>query len=344
MKRINITFMWPGLPDYAARALGYLRDEIKEDVKVSVIATKPKVPIQGMELSFGAKIHWYDQTELFELEEMVTNSDYLFVGGYKNIFSPLLKKCDRNNCSIVLMSDNNVSNNLVYEKIRELRFKLLHKRNYRMSFVPGTEGINLMKNWGFKEHEIFSGLYVSDPTVFSSEVPLRKREKSLLYVGQFIERKNVDLLCLAFSELVENYPCWKLTLVGSGDLNLEKYRSKNIEIKSFMQPVEIAKLMRVSKAFILPSKSEHWGLVVLEAALSGCALLLSENVGSKSDLCNEFNSAIYKAQKKDIKVALEGLFNWSDEKYDQAEFWSLENSRKFNPSLFITSVKQIIKI
>ena len=37
----------------------------------------------------------------------------------------------------------------------------------------------------------------------------------------------------------------------------------------------------------MPSLEEHWGLVVHEAALSGCALLLSNRVGAKEDFLEE---------------------------------------------------------
>src|ERR1019366_2984179 len=54
-----------------------------------------------------------------------------------------------------------------------------------------------------------------------------------------------------------------------------------------------ARLMRRSKVFVLPSVLDHWGVVVLEAARSGCLLVVSDHVGAKSDLIGRTNGVVF---------------------------------------------------
>jgi glycosyltransferase involved in cell wall biosynthesis len=60
----------------------------------------------------------------------------------------------------------------------------------------------------------------------------------------------------------------------------------------FLQPGELAPTYRQSQFLVLPSHEDHWGLVVHEAALSGCGLVLSENVGARFDLATDRNARL----------------------------------------------------
>ena len=89
---------------------------------------------------------------------------------------------------------------------------------------------------------------------------------------------------------------WELELYGSGPLRDELNRTieqseqsnnRTIHLHDFLQPEELAAKYREARIFCLPSLEEHWGLVVHEAALSGCALLLSNRVGAAEDLLEE---------------------------------------------------------
>ena len=57
-----------------------------------------------------------------------------------------------------------------------------------------------------------------------------------------------------------------------------------IRIHGFLQPDELAPKYREARVFCLPSLVEQWGLVIHEAALSGCVLLLGNGVGAAADM------------------------------------------------------------
>ena len=148
-----------------------------------------------------------------------------------------------------------------------------------------------MLDYGFKK-DIFTGLYCSLINVFKNQKSIYKRKKQFIYVGQFIRRKNIERLINAFTSFNSDFKKkWRLILVGKRDLRLNKIQSKeNIKIINYQKPSKLNQLYNQSLFFVLPSLKENWGLVVHEAALAGCFLLLSQNVGSIAEFARRKNS------------------------------------------------------
>ena len=88
-----------------------------------------------------------------------------------------------------------------------------------------------------------------------------------------------------------------------------------------------------------------WGLVVHEAALSGCALALSTSVGSALDFAEPANSVLFKPGSVDaIEAALQKIASWDDDKWRIAEATSIRLESKFGPQAFADSVNNFIDI
>lgn len=110
-----------------------------------------------------------------------------------------------------------------------------------------------------------------------------KTTKSLLYVGRIQDNeKNLFRLIDAFSKVGLNNS-WVLNIVGDGP-DVYKLKEKIINKKNifFLGPHDRNQTTHqyaVSDAFILPSLSEPWGLVVNEAMLCKLPILVSQNCG-----------------------------------------------------------------
>jgi glycosyltransferase involved in cell wall biosynthesis len=199
--------------------------------------------------------------------------------------------------------------------------------------------------FGVSETKIRTGMYGSDPKVFFSDSILTDRPKTILFVGQFIKRKGLLKLCDAFLKFCKIYPEWKLLLCGAGELKPFIPSSPNIIVNDFIQPEHLSEIYRKSRFLILPSVQEHWGLVVHEAASSGCALLLSSSVGSSSDLAQEDNAVIFDPlNSNDIFNALNKVVAWNDMKLLKAQKVSLELAKNFGPEKFADSLNELIEI
>lgn len=115
-----------------------------------------------------------------------------------------------------------------------------------------------------------------------NKLPKRGYEKKnplsykYLYVGRLVAVKNIELLIHVFNKNGR-----ELTIVGTGELEAELKTMANSNI-TFYVLFPISKLPQVYEhhvIFILPSKSETWGLVVEEAIYNGLPVIVSDAVG-----------------------------------------------------------------
>jgi glycosyltransferase involved in cell wall biosynthesis len=209
-------------------------------------------------------------------------------------------------------------------------------------FVPGSEGQAVASTWGYRPGEIATGLLGADPSLFYPGPPLETRPREVTFVGQLIPRKNVLGAAKAFIASAAPLDGWQLRIVGSGELEAELPGHQSIVHQGFVQPPDLAYLLRQSRCLVLPSLEEHWGLVVHEAALCGCAVLLSDRVGAASDLGSGLNALSVRAgDQAGLVDAFNELSEWSDKRWNEAGNASLSLSRSFGPARFTAGVKKL---
>lgn len=108
-----------------------------------------------------------------------------------------------------------------------------------------------------------------------------RKDKKYLYVGRIIPCKNLDFLVDEFNK---NGRC--LTIVGKGEQEQQlKVKAKdNIQFIGFVENEKLGTVYQDHDIFILPSRSEPWGLVVEEAIYWGLPIVVSDRVGSYKDM------------------------------------------------------------
>jgi glycosyltransferase involved in cell wall biosynthesis len=117
-----------------------------------------------------------------------------------------------------------------------------------------------------------------------------RRRPTLLYVGQLIARKGVDLLLTAASAVQQSGRDFSLILVGSGpdkqflEQRIRDLELKNVVIRPPVQQTEIRSVYRTADVLVFPTLEDPWGLVVNEAMLSGLDVLCSKYAGCAEEL------------------------------------------------------------
>jgi len=220
----------------------------------------------------------------------------------------------------------------------------MYLSHFDATWVPGYSGTKLMKSFGLKKEQIFQGLYASNKKIYKKGKISSMRSKTFLFVGNLIKEKGFRELLDSFDKFSKNYPEWKLIIVGNGPL--KKIIPKNPKIKhhSFKKPEEIATLMRKSMFLVLPSYLDHWPLVVNEASLSGCGLILSNKVGNLSEFSNNKNSFIFKYNSEDSLIsALKKASQLSNIKLDIMFRESVKLGSKFTISNWVKNYFKILK-
>jgi glycosyltransferase involved in cell wall biosynthesis len=163
-----------------------------------------------------------------------------------------------------------------------------HRRYLEQLGMPGG---NLCISGGSVDNDFFSRESErarSQPALRSA---LGLPERYFLYVGRFIEQKNLRRLLQAYRmyRSAAADPAG-LVLVGGGPDEpalREMARCDQIEGVQFAGLKQVAELpayYALATCFVLPSISEPWGLVVNEALASGLPALVSRNCGCAEDL------------------------------------------------------------
>lgn len=191
------------------------------------------------------------------------------------IISPKEKNC------IVVESSNKESKAL---GLKGLMKRLLLKR-ISIAYCSGISHANLVRSLDFKGKIVIThgvGLYrrIKQPSYSP-----RKSLKNLIFVGRFVWQKNLEFLlkCMA------KRPNIILHLVGFGPLEseLKKIAPKNAVFYGAVENEKLSQVYAQMDAFVLPSRSETWGLVVEEALNNGLPILLSDRVGCIEDILEE---------------------------------------------------------
>lgn len=127
------------------------------------------------------------------------------------------------------------------------------------------------------------------------------KSKTIIAVGRIDawHYKGFDLLIDAWSKVASRFPDWRLKIVGAGNnTSLEFLKNKaregevekQFEICSFSKNIDEA--YRDANIFVLSSRYEGFGLVLIEAMSQGCACIACDYNGRQRELVEDKKDAL----------------------------------------------------
>lgn len=124
--------------------------------------------------------------------------------------------------------------------------------------------------------------------------PKQSETQVFVYAGRLSKEKGLDTLLCAMKLVVKTLPSVKLKIIGAGPLrrSLEELSqqlglSDHVNFPGSMDIRELVIEYSKATAFVLPSTSEPWGLVVNEAMHQGCPCIVSDACGCVPELVIE---------------------------------------------------------
>lgn len=173
---------------------------------------------------------------------------------------------------------------------------------------------------GAKEQKVFIGANTIDNTAFKKgitakltqkmreEMGVEEKRKTILFVGQFIKRKNITTLLKAYQRIQDKTT--NLVLIGHGEEmsryqeQITSYCLQNVKIIArLLSREELATCYAIADVFVLPSLEETWGMVVNEAMAVGTPVVVSEAVGCADDLIVEGKTGYTFITTDDVDLA-----------------------------------------
>ena len=203
--------------------------------------------------------------------------------------------------------------------------------------VPGFQSKKFIEYLGY-DKKIYKGLYTCNNEIFRNKKIIKNRKYDFIFIGKFIDRKNLTLLISVFRKLRKIYPNIKLNVIGGKKIFKN---NSNIFYKGTLKYNEVSNQLNNSKCLVLPSLEEHWGVVVHEAISCGCTLLLSNKVGSRHEYLNgngyDFNPNSF----EELFDKMERIINLK-EKINSMSKRSLKLSKQYSIYSWVKTINKII--
>ena len=209
--------------------------------------------------------------------------------------------------SVIAMSDSKFE-----DRNRSALFELaksLLLLPYRAAIVASGRSIAYFRFLGFRKRQVMPGYDTvrieriqSAIAQASAAGPVPFAERKIVFVGRFIDEKNLPTLIAAYAIYVSRCgsSARRLVLAGTG-ANEQAIRElvsshgigDRVEFPGYLASDEVSRLYARALVLVLVSASETWGLVVNEALAAGVPSLVSTVAGARDLLVrNLVNGAV----------------------------------------------------
>jgi len=134
-----------------------------------------------------------------------------------------------------------------------------------------------------KAEVVYNGVDLEGNEAVPVELPFARY---VLGLGRVVRKKGFDLLLDAFSRVAEAHPDVGLVIAGEGSEREPLLRratelglSERLHMPGRMSQAEVASVMQGAAAFVMPSRVEPFGIVVLEAWRAGVPVVVTSRGG-----------------------------------------------------------------
>jgi glycosyltransferase involved in cell wall biosynthesis len=146
---------------------------------------------------------------------------------------------------------------------------------------------------------------------FKQRFPVR-----ILFVGRFADQKNPILLLQAMSLIAKTSANVELVMVGDGELRpeIESYIADNnlgsrVKLLGFLTGEKLEKQYEQSDIFVLPSRAESFGIVLIEAMSKGLPIVATDITAVRNTVKNRQNGLLVSQDPESIVEAIQELVN-----------------------------------
>lgn len=132
---------------------------------------------------------------------------------------------------------------------------------------------------------------------------IKTRRIEIIFVGQLIHRKGLDLLLDAIEPLFAAHAQLHLTLIGDGELHGQLAQrlaradlTRRVTLAGSVASDEILQRLAAADLLVLPSRWDGWGLVVNEAFAVGVPVIVSDACGAADLVVSDVNGYVFQSE------------------------------------------------
>lgn len=161
--------------------------------------------------------------------------------------------------------------------------------------------ILLAKKWEHKFKEWYPNISTPTTTLYNAyepveAIPYKNRDKIILLAANLDENKGYSILLKAFNQIHNNFPDWKVIILGNGEIEKAKKMVQEFGIQDkiiftgYLTGKEKIKFFQKASIYCMSSYQEGFPMVVLEAWGYGIPVVTTP-VGGLPDVIEENRNA-----------------------------------------------------
>lgn len=179
--------------------------------------------------------------------------------------------------------------------------------------------VEFYRKLGVREQAVYPfGYFRSYPPLRDDHASSKNENRiEVIFAGQLIHRKGIDLLLSAMLPFFNQNPNLFLTVIGSGDLltSLEEEvaalgLTDRVVFEGVIPPDKIRERVAIADVLALPSRWDGWGVVVNEALSVGVPVIVSDRCGAADLVHHGINGYVFRSEDvADLRACLGDFLN-----------------------------------
>jgi glycosyltransferase involved in cell wall biosynthesis len=163
----------------------------------------------------------------------------------------------------------------------------------------GEQGLAWFRQSDYPAARLFPYAYITETPQVPPLAAEREGPVEILYLGQCVKRKAMDLALRALAQL--RHHDWRLTLVGDGEA-ADEWRTLAVSLQirervrflSALPYAEAVAHLALADLLVLPSRFDGWGAVVNEALMAGVPVICSDRCGAKDLIAEPWRGSVFR--------------------------------------------------
>lgn len=327
-------------------------------IKASYLADKLNYDVHIMTLNEEGKSNFYQFSPKIKIHTITTSNNkiqyfFQYITGIRRIVNKLspdvISVCDdglkgffipkllNNNMKIIY--ERHVSklietnNNQCYSKksLIKVKWALMEKLAKKFDrFIVLTEGNK--KEW----RSLKNITVISNPLPFKSNEISTHKSKIAICVGKISYQKGQDILVKAWEKVHEQHPDWELHLYGNENTKFLNTKKLKNNIIFFPPEKEIQKKYFNSSIYVMSSRFEGFGMVLIEAMEFGVPCVSFNCDYGPSDIIQDGTDGFLVERENPQELAEKIIVLIENEELrKQMGRKAKENVRRYSPEIII---------
>lgn len=258
---------------------------------------------------------FYPFSSSITIHPIEVSKDWKYLFSYIQKINRIVKKVQPD---IISVCDDGLKGLYVPLWIKKGKAKIIYERHASMILNGASwqkfwmrmgghlyDKIVVLTNYNLSEWSSTNLTVIPNPVSFYPQESSSLENHQIVCVGSLSYNKGYDLLIDAWSKIASQHPTWSVHIYGKGDASIYQTTINQLGLQkqiTFHPPVQnIESIYQQASLLVLPSRSEGFGMVLIEAMAYGVPCVAFDcPCGPRDIVQNGKNGYLVKAQDTEI--------------------------------------------